>query len=159
MTYKNRCLCLLVASVWLAVPVLVSAKGLPYSAESRSAQNSFIILKVQTERWELDRPPLGGKGIYSYGSDELFSGTWGGKITGERESRDSSSVTDTQSFSSPSPDISPSVNGYTGGVDRPFFGGSPSGGDPAVQGLSRMDGGGFSSSGSGGGSVPGYHGR
>jgi len=141
MTYKNLCSYLLVTSVWLVGPVLVSAKGLPYSAESGSAQNSFI-LKVQTERWELDRPPLGGKGVYSYDS-ELFSGTWGGK-SGERESRESSGVTDTQSFSSPSADIPPSVSGHTGGVGRPFFGGSPSGGDPAVKDLSGMGGGGFS---------------
>ncbi|OQW32297.1 MAG: hypothetical protein A4E19_19925 [Nitrospira sp. SG-bin1] len=155
MTYKNLCSCVLATGIWLAVPVFVSAKGLPYSAESRNAQDSFILNVQTTERWETDRPDLGGKGIYSYGS-ELFSGTWGGKLTGERESQESSGVMDTQSFGSPSVDMSPSVNGHTEGVDRPFFGGGPSGGDPAVQGLSGMDGGGFSS---GGGSVPGYHGR
>ena len=151
MTYKNLCSCVLVTGVWLAAPVLVSAKGLPYSAESWSAQDSLIVKVQTTEYWETDRPPLGGKGIYSYGS-ELFNGSELVRESreSERESRDRS--TDIQS---PSADISPSVNGHTGGVDRPFFGGSPSGGDPAVRDLSGMDGGGFS----GGGSAPGYNGR
>lgn len=142
--------CLLVISVWLAVPGLVSAKGLPYSAENWSAQDSFILKVQTTEYWETDRPPLGGKGIYSYGSElfrepELFRES----RESERESRDRS--TDIQS---PSADIPPSVHGHTGGV-----GGSPSGGDPMVHDLSRMDGGGFSSPGNAEGSVPGYNGR
>jgi hypothetical protein len=140
MKYKKTIYTLVLMGVSLTMPVLASANGVQYSEENRNEPSSFI-LKVQTERWELDRPPIGGKGVYSYDS-ELAEGTWGGK-SGERESRDSSSVMDTQSSSSPSADFPPSVGGHTGGVDRPFFGGSPSGGDPAVKDLSGMDGGGF----------------
>lgn len=113
-----------------------------------------VAMPTFASAWETERPPLGGKGIYSYGSElfkesELF-----------RESRDNEKGSQSSSDSlSPSADLPPSVHGHTGGVDRPFSGGSPSAGDPAVQDLSRMDGGGFSSPGSSWGSVPGYHGR
>ncbi|MCS6304148.1 MAG: hypothetical protein H8K07_10840 [Nitrospira sp.] len=77
MKYKKTIYTLVLMGVSLTMPVLASANGLQYSEENRSAPSSFI-LKVQTERWELDRPPLGGKGVYSYDS-ELSDETWGGE--------------------------------------------------------------------------------
>ncbi|OQW30546.1 MAG: hypothetical protein A4E19_09560 [Nitrospira sp. SG-bin1] len=171
---------------WLSAPTVASAGRLPYSGNpwtapdtvnvSRIEANSLIHKMVERYRCEdsemnanapksfilkvQQRPDLGGKGIYSYSSDELLSGTWGGKLTGEREARDRSSDRDTKSYSDflgPSFDIPDSVDGHSGAVD-PWWG-RRSSADPMVQDLSHMDGGGFSSPGHAGGSAPGYHGR
>jgi hypothetical protein len=138
MKYRYIVLYSLWISIWLAVPALVSAKGLPHSAKSWNAEDSFILKVQSTERWETDRPDLGGKGIYSYGSElsrepKLF-----------RESREQSSEgdKDTRSYSEPlgsSFDIPDSVNGRSrsGG---PWWDGRSSA-DPMVEDLSRMDSG------------------
>ena len=134
--------CLLSIGIWSTLPNLASANGLQYSEENPNVSSPFI-LKVQ--EWEKER---GGPRISSYGS-EMF-----------RESRDKSSDTDMRSYSdflSPSFDTPKSVDGHSQTVDP--GGARRSSADPMVQDLSRMDGGGFSSSGSGGGSAPAYHGR
>jgi len=131
MKYKKIIYTLVLMGVSLTMPVLASANRLPYSEENRSAPSSFI-LKVQTERWELDRPDLGGKGVFSYDSElsrepKLF-----------RKSTDKSSDTE-KSYSDslgPSFDMSKSIDGH-------FQRQGPSSGDPSVRDLSGM-GGGFS---------------
>ncbi len=143
MKYKKTIYSLVLMGVSLTMPVLASANGLQYSEENRNAPSSFI-LKVQ------QRPDhLGSKGVYSIDS-ELFRDR--GMF---RESPDRSSDTDMRSYSDslgPSFDVPNSVQGHTGGIDRPFFfGGNQLEGDPSVQSLS--------SPGNGGGSVPGYNGR
>lgn len=78
----------------------------------------------------------------------------------EREKEADSAGKDTRSYDNvlgPSFDIPDSVDGHSPAVD-PWWG-RRSSADPMVQDLSRMDGGGFSSPGNGGSSVPGYHGR
>lgn len=132
---------LVMMGVGLIMPLLVSANGLRYSEESRSIHSSSI-LKVQ--EWKEER------GGISYGS-EMF-----------RDSRDRSSDSekDTRSYSEPlgpSFDIPKSVDGHSRAVD-PWWE-RRSSADPMVEDLSRKDGGGFSSPGDAGGSVPGYHGR
>jgi len=142
MKHRHIYFCSLSIGIWLTLPVLTSANGLQYSEGNRNAPESFI-LKVQ--EWEKER---GGSWIPSYGG-EMF-----------RESRDRSSDTDTRSYSDslgPSFDLPDSVDGTSRSVN-PWWD-RPSSADPMVRDLSGMDGGGFSSPGNGGGSVPGYHGR
>ena len=134
----------------VAMPTFASANGLQYSG-GRWNEQSSLVLKVQ--EWEKER---GGSWIPSYGS-ELFREP---ELLRESRETEMRSKSDSHGPSlGPSVDMPGSVDGHTGGVDRPFFGGRPSGGDPSVEDLSRMDGGGFSSPGSSWGSVPGYHGR
>jgi hypothetical protein len=109
-----------------------------------------VAIPTFASAWETERSSLGGKGIYSYGSElfkesELF-----------RESRDKASDTShSDDIVGPSVNIPPSVDGASRALDR-----GRSSADPMVQDLSRMDGGGFSSPDSSSwGSVPGYHGR
>jgi hypothetical protein len=140
MNYSFALSTLVLMGVSFTMPDLAPANGLQYSEGDRSAPGSFILKVQSTERWETDRPDLGGKGIYSYGS-ELFNEP---KLF--RESQDKSSDKEMRSYSeslSPSFDVPASVNGGSRGGSDPLPGLRPQGGDPSVRDLSGMDGGGF----------------
>ncbi|UVT14601.1 MAG: hypothetical protein H8K04_12155 [Nitrospira sp.] len=110
MKTNNLSLCLLLTGVWLAAPVVVSAED------------------------------LGGKGIFSYGSEMSKGSSW--DKSGEREPH-MGSYSDALG---PSFDIPSSLKGDPATSD-PWFG-RRSSGDPSVKDLSRMDGGGFAPPGS-----------
>jgi hypothetical protein len=144
MKYKQTIYTLVLMGVSLTMPALVPANGLQYSEGNRNASSSFILKVQSTERWETDRPDLGGKGIYSYGS-ELFNEP---KLF--RESQDKSSETGIKSDSgspAPSVDIPDSVDGHSRRAN-PWWD-RRSSADPMVEDLSRMDSG-FSGPGSSG---------
>jgi hypothetical protein len=134
MKNKNPIICMLLIGVWLSVPIVVSAKGLLYSAESLGAQNPFIHKVQQIE-------DFAAKSHISSYDGEAFKGSSGDK--------EKSSGTDMRSYSDslgPSFDIPSSLKGESS-TPNPWWG-RQSLGDPSVKGLSDMDGGGFAPPGS-----------
>ncbi|UVT19009.1 MAG: hypothetical protein H8K03_14485 [Nitrospira sp.] len=132
MKNKNLTICLLLTSVWLAAPVLVSAKGLPYSAESLGAHNSFIHKVQKIEDFS-------AKSHVSSYDGEAFKGSSGDKSSGTGMRSYSDSL-------GPSFDIHPGAKGDTSS-SGPWWD-RRSSGDPSVKDLSGMDGGGFAPPGS-----------
>lgn len=146
---------------WLTVPAVASAGKLHYSDNSWIApdtvnvsgfEDNSLIHKV-VEPW-YDRFPT----YTDLGNKERMN-----EAARDREKDADSSGKDSRSYSnilSPSferIDGHSSVNGHSRGSNPWWETRSES--DPMVRDLSRMDGGGFSSPGNGGGSVPSYHGR
>jgi len=121
--------CMLLIGVWLCVPVLVSAKGLPYSVKSSGAQNSFIH-KVQ----KIGGEDFASKSHISSYEGEVFKGSAGDK---EKSSDTDRSYSESLGSSLDKP------SSFKGESSTP-----QSLGDPSVKGLSEMDAGGFAPPGS-----------
>jgi len=132
MNSKALALCLLLSSVWVAAPVLLAAKGLPYAAESSGAQNSFIhkVQKVED---------FASKSHVSSYDGEAFKGSSGDKSSG----------TGMRSYSD---SLGSSFDAHTGAKGDSSSSGPwwdrRASGDPSVKDLSGMDGGGFAPPGS-----------
>jgi len=124
MKNKNLILCMLLIGVWLGAPVLVSAKGLPYSVKSSGAQNSFIH-KVQK---------IGGE---DFASKSHISSYEGEAFKGSAGDKEKSSDTD-RSYSESLGSSFDKLSDFKGESSTP-----QSLGDPSVKGLSEMDRGGF----------------
>lgn len=118
---------LLLMGVWFAAPVFVSAKGLPYSGAGWMIGNPFIH-KVQTTYYGVGPDRKAGPGFHEPSTYEK-----------NREVREEKHQDDLEL--TPSPDISPSVDGHPGRDRR-------SSSDPSVRDLSDMDRGGFAPPGS-----------
>lgn len=129
MKNKNPIMCMLLLGVWLGAPGLVLAKGLPYSAESSGAQNSFIH-KVQ----KIGGEDFASKSHISSYDGEAFKGSAGDK--------EKSSDTD-RSYSESLGSSFDKLSSVKGESSTP-----QSLGDPSVKDLSEMDAGGFAPPGS-----------
>lgn len=150
----------LLAVVWLTLPTSASAHTWPHVGERWSDRSTVVqnwlerdpLIHHVAEPW-YDRFPT----YTDLGNKERIN-----EAARDREKEADSAGKDRRSYdkvlgpSFDSIDGDSSVNGHARAVD-PWWG-RRSSADPMVQDLSRMDGGGFSSSGNGG-SVPGYHGR
>lgn len=138
---KHIYACLL-SVAWLAVPHLASAAWIDRHAVDREwFEGNVLIHKVVDDLGAFPRSGLSTPGapIGSGLPDALIN-------------RDGRSENDRQDSNFSGPDMAPSIDvpdsvqGYTGGVDRPFFGRRPEG-DPTVRDLSGMDAGVYGPSG------------
>jgi hypothetical protein len=144
--------------LYAIVPAAVSAERLSYSGVGPGVSQHWFERNpsLYNVAESMFKERFGMQPDTSYYGDTVRDQAGEHRSAGEKS--DTFSDQPTRDRSGISPGFSDSVNGRLSGPGLGFSGGRSSA-DPMVEDLSRIDGGGFSSSGNGGGSVPGYNGR